>query len=169
MEVILRVITAVLCIAIIIAFFLPWVMVESQQAGSFVKLFTGAEVKGLAAISGFNIPIMANSDDSRLIISIAKIFKPDIQDVDKKSILVVLIPILAVLILVVTSYFGKSRFFNLLIGIVGAVIFAAAMYKIKTTDLEKLILQIRIGSGMWITLYSYLGIGICGFLKVLIK
>ena len=44
-------------------------------------------------------------------------------------------------------------------------------YRITSTDLDKLVLQIKIGVGMWITLYSYFVIGILSavcFLKAII-
>lgn len=69
-------------------------------------------------------------------------------------------------IIFITSYFlGKNKWVNLIIGIIGAAIFIAAAYKIKTTDLDKLILKVDMGPGLWLTLWSFFGMGILGIFK----
>ncbi len=60
---------------------------------------------------------------------------------------------------------GNNKWLHLAVGIVGIVIFAFAVYKIKTTDLDKLILQVTMGPGLWLTLWSYLGIGAVSILN----
>ena len=154
-----------LAILIVVGFFLPWVRVESQQVGTFTKLLTGKRQQAVDAISGLDIPILANSDESRLIISIAKIFNPGIKDVDKKSFFVLVMPILAIIIFLSTLFMGKNVWTNLIFGLLGIAIFAFAFYKIQSTDLDKLVLQIRIGLGMWLILYSYLAIGVLSLLN----
>ena len=169
MEKAYKAIILILVAAIIIGFFLPWINVESKQMGAFTKLLTGKGQQTLHYVSGLDIPVMANSDESRLIVSIAKIFNPDIQDVDKKSLLVLIVPLLAVIILLLALFQAKNLWISLIVGIVGCVIFAFTFYKIKVTDLEKAILQIRIGFGLWMILYAYLAIGlvsIINFIKI---
>jgi hypothetical protein len=165
-----KIVICTLALLIVVSFFLPWVRVESQQVGTFSKLLTGKRQQAIDEISGLEIPILANSDESRLIISIAKIFNPGIKDVDKKSFLVLIVPILAIIIFLVKLYLKKNVVVDLLFAVIGIALFAFAFYKITSTDLDKLVLQIKIGLGMWITLYSYLGIGILSavcFLKSL--
>jgi len=155
-------------ILIIIGFFLPWVCVGSKQAGSFTKILTGKRQEGIAAISGFQIPVMANSDESRLIISVAKIFFPNVTDADKKSFLVWVIPILAMLILFLDRQYGNIRWVDLAYGVMGAMIFFVVTYKVMTTDLDKVVLQVGIGIGLWLILFGYLGMGISGINKFLV-
>ena len=150
---------------IIVSFFLPWVSVESKQVGAFSKLLTGKSQGTIDSISGFRIPIVANSGDSRLMLSIIRIFNPNVKDADKKSFAVWGIPILALLIFLASVYFGKNRFINLAFGLIGCAVFFVALFKIKTTDLDKLVLNVNIAPGMWLILYSYLAIGILGFLS----
>jgi len=159
-------------ILICVGFFLPWVKVESKQIGSLTKLIVGKEQKNMAAISGFQVPIMANSSESRLILTIAKIFKPGVKDVDKKSFLVYGVPVLGIMIFLLSVFFRQNKWINMALGILGLLIFSVAVFKIKTTDLEKAILQVRIGFGMWLILYSYLGLGALGlgrFVEILKK
>ena len=162
----------ILAAVIVVGFFLPWVSVESQQVGTFTKLLTGKRQASVDLISGVEIPILANSDESRLIVSIAKIFYPQVKDVDKKSFLVLIVPILAIIIFLLTLKLSKNKFVNILFGIIGIGIFAFALYKLQSTDLDKLVLQIKIGIGMWLVLYAYLGIGLLSvfnFLGLLFK
>ena len=154
----------VLTVVIIAAFFLPWVSVHSAPIAGMTKLLTGKqEVAPIDNIALFEVPIMANGDDSRLIISIVKIFKPSVGDIHIKSWGVWGIPFLAVIMAFALSALkGASwkKWLCLAFGIIGCAIFAVGAFKIKTTDLDKLILQITMGPGLWITLWAYLGIGL---------
>ncbi|MFC1514796.1 hypothetical protein ACFL5X_02735 [Candidatus Omnitrophota bacterium] len=152
---------------IVIAFFLPWISVQSAAAGKVTEMLTGKRQDKIDAISAYSVPVMANSEESRLMISIIKIFRPDIKNADKKSYLIWSIPLLAILILIMNMVMGANKWLNLVIGIVGVIIFAFATYKIKTTDLDKLVLQIAMGPGLWLTLWSYLGIGVVSILTFL--
>jgi len=49
----------------------------------------------------------------------------------------------------------------------GVLIFFAAVYKIVTTDLDKLVLKVNIAYGLWMILFSYLGIGLFSLLSLL--
>ncbi|MBD3264325.1 MAG: hypothetical protein GF375_04400 [Candidatus Omnitrophica bacterium] len=163
---------AVLCGIIVLSFFLPWVQVESSQLGALTELIAGKSQKNIASVTGLQIPLMANSENSRLIVKIAQIFNPGVKGVDKKSFLVLAVPGFAILVLVLCSLYGNKKWVILTWSLLSILIFAAALYKIKSTDLEKAVLQIRIGFGLWLILYSYLfmGIlGIAGFLKITAK
>jgi len=75
----------VLVVVIVISFFLPWVSIESKAVGSVTKLLTGKKQATINSISGFKVPILANSEESRFMITIIKIFQPDIENADKKK------------------------------------------------------------------------------------
>lgn len=154
-----------LAAVIFISFFLPWMRVESEQVGFFSKILTGKKQTKVASISGFDVPIMANDQDARLMISIIKIFKPNIKDADKKSYLIWSVPILAVIIALIYFFYGKNKWINLGLGIIGCIIFIAATYKLKTTDLDKMVLKITIAPWLWIILWSYLFMGLIGCYK----
>jgi len=155
----------VLSIVIVLSFFLPWVTVQSKQAGAFTKALTGKRQQNIAAISGLQVPIMANGDEARLISSIAKIFNPSVEHVGLKSFLVVVIPLLAVAMAGLNHLYEKNKWANSAVAVVGILIFLVAVFKLTTTDLDKLVLQIKIGIGMWATLISFLGIGILSALR----
>jgi len=155
-----RSVMAVLVLMIFVSFFLPWVSVESEAIGGVTKLLTGKKQASIDSISGFKVPVLANSEESRFMISVIKIFQPNIKDADKKSFLIWIVPILAVVMFGITNALKGNKWVRLAIGIVGIVIFVFATYKIMTTDLNKLVLNIKIGYGLWLTLVGYLGIGV---------
>ena len=155
-QTILLALTVIICIA----FFLPWVDVGSAQVGFISKVLTGKKQESLQKISAYQVPIMANGPDARLIISIIKIFNPSVTDADKKSYLILGIPIFAIIILGLLTKMKNKKWLYLAFGVIGIAIFAVGSFKIKTTDLDKLVLQIKMGPGLWLTLWGYLGIGL---------
>ena len=163
-------ISAILAAVIFISFFLPWVQVESQMVGTVAKVLTGKRQAAIASISGFAVPGLANGPDARLMLSIIKIFNPGVTDADKKSWLIWGVPLFAIVIFLLGLFIADNRWFNLGVATIGILIFVVGAYKINTTDLNKLVLNAKIGLGVWLTLYGYLGLGINGvvnFVKAL--
>jgi len=158
---------SVLIFAIIIclSFFTPWVRVESRIAGGISKLVSGTKQSSLKEISGYQVPILANGPDAKFMISIIKLFNSAVTDADKKSWLIWGIPGLAVMLFLTSLFLGKNKWVNLGMGILGIAIFSVATYKIKTTDLDKFILNIAIAPGLWLILWSYLAIGLTGLFR----
>ncbi len=153
----------VLTVIIFISFFLPWVNIESAVVGGLSKILTSKESATISSISGFKVPILANGQDSRLIISIIQLFNPGVKDADKKSYLIWGVPGLAVLMLVLFWFLGKNKWLNLGFGVAGILIFLVAVFKIATTNMDKLIMKVSIGFGLWLLLVGYLCIGLlCG-------
>ncbi|MCF7872862.1 MAG: hypothetical protein K9L80_01475 [Candidatus Omnitrophica bacterium] len=156
----LKLIRLGLVVIIFVSFFLPWVSVESETMGKVSKLLTGKAQANISAVSGFQVPILANSQDSRFMISIIKIFKPQINNADKKSFLIWIVPLLAIALFFISIGFKNKKLVKLLIGLICVAIFAGAIYKINITDLDKLVLNVKIAYGLWITLLSYLAFGL---------
>jgi hypothetical protein len=157
---------------IVISFFLPWVSVDAGIAGKLTgKLSKIIEIKEqkieLYSISGFKVPILANSKESKLMITIIKIFEPNITNADKKSFLIWIIPILAVAMFFAGDIFKDNKWVFLGIGLLGIVIFLGATMKIMTTDLDKAVMKVNIGYGFWLVLIGYLGLGIMGVIEFL--
>lgn len=163
---------AILAVLICISFFLPWVHVESQVVGGLARIFTGTRQPTLTTISGFDVPGLANGPDARMMISVIEIFNPGITDADRKSWFVWGSPLLAIAIALLSLITGRKKWFDLSLAIIGILIFIMGVYKIKAADLDKVVLNVKIGRGLWLTLYGYLGLGIVGalgFLKGLNK
>jgi len=150
----------ILALVIVVSFFLPWISVESAAVGGVMKLLKGKKQAALYSISGFKVPILANGEKSRTMISIIKLFQPNMENADKKSYLLWSVPLLAVIMLGLTNMFKDNKWVRLAIGIVGIAIFAVATFKIASTDLDKMVLKVNIAYGLWFILIGYLGIGI---------
>jgi len=150
----------ILVIVIFVSFFLPWISIESAAVGKVSKLLGGKDQAVIGSISGFKVPILANNEKSKLIITIIKIFQPGITNADKKSFLIWIIPLLAVVIFLVSNSSKANKWTYLAFGVLGILIFAGATFKILTTDLDKVIMKVNIGYGLWLILFGYLGIGI---------
>ena len=149
-----------LVIVIVVAFFLPWISVESAVVGKVSKILTGKTQATIGSVSGFKVPILANSEESRLMIAVIKIFQPDITNADKKSFLIWVIPLLAVVIFLAGNAFKTNQWIRLVFGVLGILIFVGVTYKIITTDLDKMIIKVNIEYGLWLIIFGYLGIGI---------
>lgn len=163
-----RNIALALAAVIVISFFLPWVSVEAGLAGKLTKMINIEEQKvQLYSISGFKVPILANSEESRLMITVIKIFEPNITNADKKSFLIWVVPILAIAMFFAGDIFKNNKWVFLGIGVMGVLIFLGSTIKILTTDLDKVVMKINIGYGFWLVLIGYLGLGIMGAIKFL--
>ncbi|MBF0619212.1 MAG: hypothetical protein HQL19_03485 [Candidatus Omnitrophica bacterium] len=154
---------------VVLAFFLPWVEVQSSAVGAISKLLTGKRQATLDTISGFQVPIMANGPDARFMVDIITIFNPGIKNADKKSWLIWVDPLFAVLLGVFYVRFWNKKWFQVLVGAVGVCIFAVGVFYIARTDLNKLIINVKIASGLWLTLVGYLGIGVVAMTALLEK
>ena len=160
-----KTVLTVCVVLIVISFFLPWVDVGSSQVGAVSELFTGKRQEKITSLSGVQIPVLANSDKSKLAITIIKIFNPRIKNADKKSWAVFLLPIIALLIYSSVYYFPKNKFFHLLWGIVGVAISLGIAFKVAITDLDKLVIQVKIGVGLWLIIGCYIIIGVMSFIQ----
>jgi len=156
-------------ILVVASFFIPWVSVEQ---GGMVKKITRM-IKGeelnipKLKVSGYDVPVMVNSEESRTIIALLKIFFPDVKDVDKKVYLIWVVPMLAVVLFLVSVFLGKNKIAQLAVGLLGILIFGVAYYKIATTSLDKAVLKVNIENGLWMVFLGYLGIGMTALLEFL--
>lgn len=144
---------------IFIAFFMPWISVESPAASKVSEFLTGKKQGGFYSISGYQVPILANSKESRLTISVIKLFNPGITDADKKSWLIWAVPGLSVVMMILLLVWGRNKWLQLALGIIGVAIFGVATFKILTTNLDKLVLKVSIVYGLWLLLIGYLLLG----------
>lgn len=145
---------------IIISFFLPWVSVHSPAVAGISKVLTGKKQETIDSISGFDVPMLANSSESRFMIEVIQIFNPGIKNADKKSYLIWIVPLLAVAMLAALWLNFANKWLHLFCAAISFLLFFVSLYKIMTTDMDKLVLNVRIASGLWLVLYAYLGIGI---------
>lgn len=171
-------------IMIIVSFFMPWAranvsvtkvakgltsaaegtLKDSPFAGKFIKDLQKAtdaidsmgniEVK--TTVSGYDIPTMVNKKSSKSAISLAQVFFAGADDLDKKSMLVYLMPALAIVCIFFALLAIKTKLFAYGTAIIGAVIAAYGYYHLLNTNLVHEQYQIVILNGLWQTMLGYL-------------
>jgi hypothetical protein len=167
MKAALKSLSMICALVVFFAFFIPWVSIESPVVGGITKVITGKRQAALDTISGFKVPIMANSDESRFMITVIEIFNPGIKDADKKSWLIWGVPLFALALAAAGFVWPDNRALLWAIAGIGVLVFAGGTFKILTTDLNKLVLKARIDIGVWLTLVGYLGIGVSALVRAL--
>ena len=176
-------------IIIVISFFLPWARVSVSVAGVSkqltesshlpdrvaqrlkqitytMKTFGDPEVK--MTVSGYKIPGMVNNKTTRVAISLAEIMTKSATNLEQKSYLVYLFPLLGILcgVLAVNGSRSKARIVVMLLiaGIVGITGF----YNLSTADMTGMAVNIDILNGLWDTIYAFLFIFLAGIVWLII-
>ena len=179
------------CALIIIAsFFMPWAratvnatkvannLVNSSSGKlqntsfgeKFVKGFNQAtnavgnlgDIEVKTTVSGYDIPTMINKKSSHVAIQLAQMVFKDAKDLDKKSMLVYLLPLFAIACIVLAIAGLRYKVSVIAAAVIGGIIGIGGLYELITTDLSKLPVQISIENGLWLTMYGYLLICILG-------
>jgi len=99
------------------------------------------------------------------MVQVLQLFNPGVKDVGKKSWLIWGAPLLAVLLAFLHVFIKENKWFNLALGIIGVLIFAVVVYKLKTTNLDKTVMSVSILPGLWLLLFSYFGMGLVCLFK----
>ena len=175
----------IVCAIIIIAsFFMPWARatvsvtkVANNLANSassklqntsfgdkFIKGFNQAtnaignlgDIEVKTTVSGYDIPTMTSKKSSHVAIQLAQLLFKDAKDLDKKSMLVYLLPLFAIVCIALAVTGLKYKASVIAAAIIGGAIGIGGLYKLMATDLSKLPVQISIENGLWQTMYGYL-------------
>lgn len=188
--------TALVCVAtalIIVAFFMPWATVATSVTG-ISKGLTGAlsgtpvagkivgdiekatdvigqlgDVSIKSTVSGYQVPILVNDDTSKVAISLAQMFFKDAQDLDKKSYLVYLLPILGIMCAGLAILGRGNKISIILMILLSGGVAGAGLYHLYTMDISSLVVKISIKNGLWYTMYSFLFIAVVGLVELVIR
>ena len=188
----------VICaLAIIHAFFMPWAkasasatkvakdlaksatggMLENTPfAGKFVRAFDKAtdkisdlgDIQIKTAVSGYDIPTLINKKSSQIAIAIASVMLKDAKDLDKKSMLVYLLPLLALVCIGLAIVGLKNKIAVIVMTILSGGIAVGGLYNLMTVNLSNLPIQISIEQGLWQTMYAYLIISVIGIVWIVL-
>lgn len=188
--IILNIIAAVI---IITSFFMPWVSaatsvtrVSEEVANSMGPLgglpFVGKVIAGVkegadivrgvgdinigTTVSGYDIPKMVNSGSSKVALSFAQNFFQGTEGLDKKSMLVYLLPLFAIICILLTIIGIRYILALIPMLIVSGAISLAGLYNLKTVNLSNDVVDIAIQKGLWYTMYGYLAIFIINILWI---
>jgi hypothetical protein len=175
----------IVCAIIIIAsFFMPWAratvnatkvannlanpasskLQNTSFGEKFVKGFNQAtnaignlgDIEVKTTVSGYDIPAMTSKKSSHVAIQLAQLLFKDAKDLDKKSMLVYLLPLFAIACIALAVTGLKYKGSVITTAIIGGAIGIGGLYKLMSTDLSKLPVQISIENGLWLTMYGYL-------------
>jgi len=127
---------------------------ELNTATKAISSLGDIEIK--TQVRGCDIPTLINKKSSRIALSLAQILFKDAKDLDKKSLLVYLLPIFAIVCIVLAVLGLKNKLFVVGMMIIGGVISIAGLYNLMTMNLTGLPVEITIMSGLWQTIYGNL-------------
>ncbi len=175
----------IVCAVVIIAsFFMPWArasvnatkvaknmansangkLQDTPFGGKFVRGFDQAtnaigdlgDIEVKTTVSGYDIPTMINKKSSQAAIQLVQMLSKDAKDVDKKSKLVYLLPLFALICIVLAIIGLRYKVSVIAAALIGGAIGIGGLYELISTDLSKLPIQISILNGLWQTMYGYL-------------
>lgn len=160
---------------IVSSFFMPWAKLSasvtkiSQEltgkgAGKFIKgleKITGTlgvlgDVEVRTAVSGYDIPTMVNKKSSKVAISLAQGLFKDAKDLDKKSNLLFLVPLFAIVCVALAVVGIRYKLAVALMSVLSGAISLGGLYNLKTADFSNLSVKITVEKGLWHTIYAYL-------------
>lgn len=110
-------------------------------------------------VSGFEIPQFANRADAKVVLALAEVLTGQ-QQLGAKSYVVYLLPGLALIGVVFATLLKRVRVVCALLGLVCVAVAGAGFYKLLTVKTDTLLVAITFGRGLWLSLWSYVGIGL---------
>ena len=190
-KILLLALVIICALSVIYAFFLPWAKASTSAtrvakglagaattgglentpfAGKFIRIFDKTtekianigDVEIKTAVSGYDIPTLINKKTSKIAISLAQVLFKDAKDLAKKSILVYLLPILALVCIGLAVVGLKSKIALFVMVVLSGAIAIGGLYNLMTVNLSNLVVTISIEQGLWQTMYGYLLISILG-------
>lgn len=196
-RIVLLALVVICALAIVHAFFMPWAkastsatkvanrlaksatggMLENTPfAGNFIrgldkatdKISELGDVQIKTAVSGYNIPTLINKKSSQVAIAIASAMFKDVKDLDKKSMLVYLLPLLALLCIGLAIVGIKNKITLIVMAVLSGGIAVGGLYNLMTINLSDLPIQISIEQGLWQTMYAYLIISVIGIVWIVL-
>ncbi|MDP3792013.1 MAG: hypothetical protein Q8R38_08245 [Candidatus Omnitrophota bacterium] len=196
-KVVLLSLIVICAIAIIHGFFMPWAkasvsatkvakgLTESATGGMLENTpFAGKFIRGLdkatdkisdlgdirikTVVSGYDIPTLINKKSSQIAIAIASVMFKDAKDLDKKSMLVYLLPLLALVCIGLAIVGLKNKIAVIGMAVSSGGIAVGGLYNMMTVDLSSLPIQISIEQGLWQTMYAYLIISVISIVWIVL-
>lgn len=195
-KIVLLSLVIICAIAIIHAFFMPWAKASTSTtkvarslvsqaygplestpfAGRFIKVFdtTTKKVASLGdiqiktAVSGYDIPTLINKKSSQIAIAIASVMFKDAKDLDRKAMLVYLLPLLALVCVGLAVLSIKNKIAIIVMAVLSGGIAIGGLYNLMTVNFSDLVVQISIEQGLWQTMYAYLLICVIGIIWLIL-
>ncbi len=126
---------------------------NTHREPSWIKKKSGTPIVP-TKISGFQIPLLANRRNVKVVANLAKIFTKKDEQAGLKSWAVYLVPVLAVLFAWLISAYGKKKPVAIAVTVLSISIAGCGFYKLLTTN-TRASFAIDIGIGLWLSLSVY--------------
>lgn len=120
-------------------------------------------------VSGLQIPQLANQRNAQVAVALMELLTNERQYVGLKSYAVYLVPGLALCCGVLLIVLGRLVAVDLGVAILCAMVAGAGFWKLLTTNTQTLFIAITIGPGLWLSLWAYVGLALCGVMQVAIR
>jgi len=140
---------------------------KMEKAAGALSGFGDVGVK--VKITGANIPMLVNDEKSKIALSLAQVIFKSTEGLDKKSYAVYLLPLSGIVCALLALSGTKSRISIVGMVLLGGLISIVGLYNVYTADLSNLIVKIKIGQGVWHTLYAFLLIAVTGVVWLFIE
>jgi len=118
------------------------------------------------SVNGPQIPEWINRRDAKVVMTLAEMLTGQ-RDLGAKSYAVYLLPGLALLFGVIVTLARRLRVVGIGLGGLCLAIAGLGFWKLLTTKTDTLLVAITIGPGLWLSLWAYVGLGICAVLFAL--
>ena len=125
------------------------------------------DVKIKTSVSGYDIPTLVNSKTSKVAISLTQIMFKSAKNVDMKSYLVYLLPLLGIACVLLSLLGLKNKIFVVPILIISGIIAFVGLYNLHTADFTSIALKMRIEGGLWNTMHAFAFIFLIGIIWLL--
>ncbi|MBN1793819.1 MAG: hypothetical protein JW844_02515 [Candidatus Omnitrophica bacterium] len=162
-------------IVVIFSFFLPWIQM-SVELGNTERFQAAKELfrkeplfpKGRFILSGYDIPLMADSPDARVLTDLFSFFIGDSDYITLKSCLVYLVPIVAIVCGLLGLLSIQGRVYSAALIMLSGTVAAGGYYKLYYRDAAHMLLYCELKVGIPIILCSFGVIAVIGIFKLLI-
>ena len=117
-------------------------------------------------VSGVQIPQMANQKNAKVAMALVEMLTNKRQDTGMKSYAVYLVPGLTLLGALLLTILAGSAIVSIGVALLSLAIAGIGFWKLLTTNTRTLFIAITIGPGLWLSLWSYVGLALAALLQL---
>ena len=117
-------------------------------------------------VSGVQIPQMANQKNAKVAMALVELLTNTRHDVGAQSYAVYLVPGLALLGALFVTILAGSPVVPIGVALLSLTIAGTGFWKLLTTNTSTLFIAVTIGPGLWLSLWSYVGLALAALLVV---
>jgi len=120
-------------------------------------------------VSGVQIPQLANQQNAQVAVAAIELLTNARQHIGPKSYAVYLVPGLALVCGILLTVLGHRTPVDIGAAVLCAIVAGAGFWKLLTTNTQTLFIAVTIGPGLWLSLWAYVGLALCGVMLLAIR